>query len=71
MGPAREAGLQKGDRIVGVNGVRVRAQADFYEQLWRAKAGDVIALSIVRDQVLRIVPVRSVDRRQLFRTTGR
>jgi S1-C subfamily serine protease len=70
-GPARGAGLQKGDRIIAVNGVRVRAQADFYEQLWRAAAGDVIALSIVRERSVRIVTVKSVDRRQLFRTTGR
>jgi S1-C subfamily serine protease len=71
VGPARDAGLQKGDRIIGVNGVRVRAQAEFYEQLWRATAGDVIALSIVRNQAVRIVTVKSVDRRQVFRTTGR
>ena len=48
VGPARGAGLQKGDRIVGVNGVPVTAQAEFYEQLWRGRAGDVVALSIVR-----------------------
>lgn len=71
VGPAREAALQKGDRIIGVNGVRVRAQAEFYEQLWRARAGDVVALSILRGEVVRIVPVRTVDRHQLFRTTTR
>jgi S1-C subfamily serine protease len=71
VGPARGAGLRKGDRIVAVNGVGVSAQAEFYEQLWRARAGDVIVLSIVRDEAIRIVAVRSVDRRQLFRTTNR
>ncbi|MGH7332841.1 MAG: S1C family serine protease [Candidatus Rokuibacteriota bacterium] len=71
VGPARGAALQKGDRIIGVNGVRVRAQAEFYEQLWRANAGDVVALSILRGEAVRIVPVRSVDRHQLFRTTTR
>jgi S1-C subfamily serine protease len=71
VGPARGAGLQKGDRIVGVNGVPVTAQAEFYEQLWRGRAGDVVALSIVRADAIRTVPVRSVDRRQLFRTTSR
>jgi S1-C subfamily serine protease len=71
VGPARGAGLQKGDRIVGVNGVPVTAQAEFYEQLWRGRAGDVVALSIVRADAVRTVPVRSVDRRQLFRTTSR
>jgi S1-C subfamily serine protease len=71
VGPARGAGLQKGDRIIGVSGVRVRTQAEFYEQLWRAKAGDVVALSIQRGDAVRIVPVRSVDRYQLYRTTPR
>jgi S1-C subfamily serine protease len=71
VGPARGAGLRKGDRIVGVNGVPVTAQVEFYEQLWRGRAGDIVALSIVRDDSLRIVSVRSVDRRQLFRTTSR
>jgi S1-C subfamily serine protease len=71
VGPARGSGLRKGDRIVGVNGVPVTAQVEFYEQLWRGRAGDVVALSIVREDALRIVSVRSVDRRQLFRTTSR
>jgi S1-C subfamily serine protease len=70
VGPARGAGLQKGDLIVGVNGAPVTAQAEFYERLWQARAGDVVALSIVRADALRTVSVRSVDRRQLFRTTG-
>jgi S1-C subfamily serine protease len=69
VGPARGAGLRKGDRIVGVNGVPVSVQVEFYEQLWRGRAGEVVALSIVRDEVIRTVSVRSVDRRQLFRTT--
>jgi S1-C subfamily serine protease len=71
VGPARGAGLRKGDRIVGVNGVPVAVQAEFYEQLWRGHAGDIVALSIVRDETIRIVSVRSVDRRQLFRTSNR
>jgi S1-C subfamily serine protease len=71
VGPARAAGLQKGDRIVGVNGVPVTAQAEFYEQLWRGRAGDVVALSIARaGAAARVIAVRSIDRRQLFRTTS-
>jgi S1-C subfamily serine protease len=70
VGPARAAGLQKGDRIVAVNGAPVTAQAEFYEELWRGRAGDVVALSIVRADAVRIIPVRSIDRRQLFRTTS-
>ena len=72
VGPARGAGLQKGDRIVGVNGVPVAAQAEFYEQLWRGRAGDLVALSIARGgAAVQVIAVRSIDRRQLFRTTSR
>ena len=35
-GPARTAGFRRGDLIVGVNGVGVASQEEFYEQLWRA-----------------------------------
>jgi S1-C subfamily serine protease len=68
-GPARLAGFQKGDRIVSVNDVTVRAQEEFYEQLWRAKAGDEIRIAVLRNDAPRVITVRSVDRRQLFRTT--
>jgi S1-C subfamily serine protease len=69
-GPARHADLRRGDRIVAVDGVTVHGQEEFYAQLWRARAGDVIRLGVVRDQISRVVEVRSVDRGQVFRTTG-
>ena len=65
-GPAREAGLRKGDRILSVNGVTVASQEEFYEQLWRGRAGDVIRLSVQREAKVHLIPVKSVDRyRQL------
>lgn len=71
VGPARTAGFQKGDRIVSVDGVGVRQQAEFYTQLWRGRAGDVIAVGVVRAGAPHLIPVRSIDRRDLFRTTSR
>jgi len=66
-GPARSAGFRKGDRIVSVNGVAVVSQEEFYEQLWRGKAGDVVELTVQRDQRVQVISVRSMDRYLLLR----
>ena len=68
-GPARSAGFRKGDRIVGVNGVGVKTQEEFYEQMWRRQAGDTIEVAVRRDHVVRVIPVRSIDRTTLYRTS--
>jgi S1-C subfamily serine protease len=65
-GPAQSAGFRKGDRIVGVNGVRVASQEEFYEQLWRGRAGDVVLVAVQREQEVRVISVRSVDRQRLL-----
>jgi S1-C subfamily serine protease len=68
-GPARTAGFRKGDRVVGVNGVRVRTQEEFYEQMWRGRAGDTIEVAVRRDDAVRVIRVRSIDRTTLYRTS--
>jgi len=68
-GPARSAGFRKGDRIVGVNGVGVRTQEEFYEQMWRRRAGDTIEVAVHREDAVRVIPVRSIDRTILYRTS--
>jgi S1-C subfamily serine protease len=65
-GPAREAGFRRGDRILSVNGVTVASQEEFYEQLWRARAGDVIRLGVQREAAVHVIPVRSIDRYRLL-----
>jgi S1-C subfamily serine protease len=70
-GPARRAGFQKGDRIIRINGVEVRSQEEFYEQLWRRQAGDVIEVAVLRDERVHLIGVRSIDRHALFRTKAR
>jgi S1-C subfamily serine protease len=68
-GPARTAGFVKGDRIVGVNGVHVGTQEEFYEQMWRRQAGDTIEVLVRRDGAVRLIQVRSIDRATLYRTS--
>ena len=68
-GPARTAGFRRGDQIVGVDGVRVATQEEFYEALWRRQAGETIEVSVRRADRVQVIPVRSIDRHRLFRPT--
>ena len=70
-GPARAAGFRRGDRIVGVDGVRVATQEEFYERLWRRQAGDTIAVAVRRGGAEHVISVRSMDRYTLYRATPR
>jgi S1-C subfamily serine protease len=67
-GPARAAGLRRGDRILSVNGVTIGSQEEFYEQLWRGRAGDVIRLAVQRAAGVQVIRVPSVDRHRLLET---
>ncbi|HEY7649145.1 MAG TPA: S1C family serine protease [Methylomirabilota bacterium] len=71
VGPSAGAGFRKGDRILSVNGVGVTTQEEFYEALWRGRAGDVIRVGVQREDRRHVIPVRSVDRYQLLRTPPR
>jgi S1-C subfamily serine protease len=62
IGPAAQAGFKRGDRIVSVNGVAVTSQEEFYEVLWKNRAGEVIEVSVQRDNRVVVIPVQSVDR---------
>ena len=66
VGPASRAGFRQGDRILKVNGVAVASQEEFYEQLWSRRAGDLIELSVQRDNEVRTISVPSVDRHRQF-----
>jgi S1-C subfamily serine protease len=66
VGPAWRAGFRQGDRILKVNGVAVASQEEFYEQLWSRRAGDLIELSVQRDNQVRTISVPSIDRHHLF-----
>jgi S1-C subfamily serine protease len=62
IGPAANAGFKRGDRIVKVNGVSVSSQEEFYEALWKNQVGEVIQVSVQRDNRVVVIPVQSVDR---------
>jgi S1-C subfamily serine protease len=65
-GPARSAGFRRGDQIVGVDGVGVTSQEEFYEQMWRRQAGDTIEVAVRRDERVQVISVRSIDRHRLY-----
>jgi S1-C subfamily serine protease len=65
-GPARTAGFRRGDLIVGVDGVGVASQEEFYERLWRRQAGDTIDVTVRREGSVQVISVRSIDRYRLY-----
>jgi S1-C subfamily serine protease len=67
QGPARHAGFRLGDRIVGVNGVPVRSQEEFYAALWRGRAGEVVRIAVQRAGGTLVIAVASIDRYRLLR----
>jgi S1-C subfamily serine protease len=70
QGPARDAGFRRGDRILSVNGVTIGSQEEFYEQLWRGRAGDVVRVAVQREAGVQVIAVQSIDRYRLFRVNG-
>jgi S1-C subfamily serine protease len=65
-GPAQSAGFRRGDQIIGVNGVGITSQEEFYEQMWRRQAGDTIEVAVRRDDRVQVISVRSIDRHRLY-----
>jgi S1-C subfamily serine protease len=65
-GPARAAGFRRGDQIVGVDGVDITSQEEFYERMWRRQAGDTIEVAVRRDDRVQVITVRSIDRHRLY-----
>lgn len=62
-GPASQAGIQKGDMIVGVAGEAVESLADFYRKVWsKGHAGVKVSLNVLRGTSVHNIPVRSSDR---------
>ena len=67
-GPAEDAGLQKGDVIVGISGKQVQGQADFYTKLWETGAAGVdIPLDVLKGNQVQKYTVKSRDRNSYFR----
>jgi serine protease Do len=62
-GPASAAGVQPGDVILAVDGVKVASLEEFYKQLWAHTRWDAdIELTVLRGPEIRVLGVNPVDR---------
>ena len=61
-GPAIEAGFERGDVIIRLNGEKVESQEDFYRKIWKTDVGAEVKVVIVRDGKFQVIGVRTVDR---------
>jgi S1-C subfamily serine protease len=62
-GPAEQAGIRKGDEIVGVAGEAPRSLADFYRKIWATgAAGATVPLDIEQGGAKRRIDVKSINR---------
>jgi len=68
-GPAERADIQTGDVVIGVDGERTRNLADFFRHIWSyGNAGCEVPLVLYRDGAAFDVHVRSIDRRDQFKS---
>jgi S1-C subfamily serine protease len=65
--PAIQAGFQRGDVIVRINGQKIESQEDFYRKLWQTKVGEEVNLLVLRESQFHVITVRPIDRYQLLR----
>jgi S1-C subfamily serine protease len=67
-GPAEDAGLQKGDVIVGVSGKAIQGQKDFYTKLWASgNAGVDVPIEVLKGNQVQKFTIKSIDRDRYFR----
>ncbi|HSB48265.1 MAG TPA: S1C family serine protease [Burkholderiales bacterium] len=66
--PADQAGLARGDVILGVGGQAVGRQSEFYQRLWASgDAGASVVLHVLHKKTVRQLTVRSMDRMAFLR----
>ena len=66
--PAEQAGLARGDIILGVGGQAVGHQSEFYQRLWASgDAGTPVVLHVLHKKMVRQLTVRSMDRMAFLR----
>ncbi|MEK7204468.1 MAG: S1C family serine protease [candidate division NC10 bacterium] len=70
VGPARQAGFQRGDVIVRINGEGVDGQEEFYRKLWQNQVGQEITVVVLRESRFHVIKVRPLDRYDLLRPAG-
>ncbi len=66
--PAEQAGLHRGDVILGVGGQAIGDQGEFYQRLWASgEAGAEVTLHVLHDKTVKHVIVHSADRLEYLR----
>jgi S1-C subfamily serine protease len=66
--PADEAGVRRGDIIVGVGADAVTTHAQLYRKIWSlSPAGTEVPLKVLQDASVKEIKVRSIDRTEYFR----
>lgn len=66
--PAQQAGLQAGDLVLAVDGVKVSSLEALYKKLWDRAAPDAeITLTVLQGADIRAIQLRAVDRQRSFR----
>jgi S1-C subfamily serine protease len=66
--PGEQAGLARGDVILGVGGQAVGRQSEFYQRLWASgEAGAAVVLHVLHKKTVRQLTVRSMDRMAFLR----
>ncbi|NIO08147.1 MAG: PDZ domain-containing protein [Deltaproteobacteria bacterium] len=62
-GPADQAGVRRGDMVVGVGGEAVKGLADFYRKIWsRGDAGVRVPVNVLQGTRVRNITILSSDR---------
>lgn len=67
-GPADQAGIEVGDRVIEVNGEPVSSLTDMFRRIWAlGPAGVRVPLAVVRDDGMMMIEVESIDRNSILK----
>jgi S1-C subfamily serine protease len=67
-GPADQAGIEVGDRVIEVNGEPVSSLTDMFRRIWAlGPAGVRVPLAVVRDDGMMMIEVESIDRNSVLK----
>jgi S1-C subfamily serine protease len=66
-GPAKKAGLTRGDLLLSVDGEAVGSLRDLYTALWRKRPGDTLGFQVLRDSAILVVEVTAGDRADFYK----
>jgi len=66
LGPAAEAGFQRGDVILRLNGEKVEDQEDFYRKLWSSPPGQELTILVLRENRFEALKLLPVDRYKML-----